>query len=354
MIPALLGLAFAIALQAQTMSGVFAGAWLLPLVAACAGSIYKQGADISRGAGWWASALWLLSIGVHTFFINPVAGGAATMWILAAPSLILLTLQKHHLRPTLYWVGGAVLLYALGIIAQEFLDMQYTTGQGPAAGRSWPVVDANNGAAILNFALIPCIAAAYYWRMWLVAVIPLAYALILTNSRAGVLALIAAGLVMLWSVNKRLTALILGVGAYLYIGLHYLMPQSIYRGIYSLFDRFPIWSASIDLLTWRGLGLGTFGHYYARVRTEYSTAGFYAHNDFLQFAIEGGVLLAIAAAFWFVVTIIKTNRNNIVPAAALLMVFLQAMIEFQFYVPAIAILIGLALTWHRYNGINKA
>jgi hypothetical protein len=75
----------------------------------------------------------------------------------------------------------------------------------------------------------------------------------------------------------------------------------------------------------------------------------YAHNDLLQFAVEMGVPAALAFCGMAWAAARATCRQNIVSGAVLAALFLQALTEFQFYVPAVSLLAGLALGWHNLN-----
>ena len=92
--------------------------------------------------------------------------------------------------------------------------------------------------------------------------------------------------------------------------------------------------------------MGTFGTYYQQVRIETDTGGWYAHNDILQLAIEMGFPAVLVFCELFSIVAVTTTRRNIVSACVLLALFLQAMVEFQFYVPAVSIIAGLALAHH--------
>ena len=353
MIPGLIAFAFALALQAQTMESPLAAAWLFPLLLACVMSIYKNGAERSRGGMWWAGLAWLLALFFHTFFMRPVPGAASVLWILAAPSIIMLTIQPRHLMPTIKWVGFVLVLYALGLVAQELLQVRYTSGLEAHSGRSWPIIDPNNAAAILNFGLLATAAAALYRRWWLAPASLFGVTLLMTNSNAGIgAAIISFGFILLALAGKRFIFFFSGLCSFGYIALHYAMPHDVARAISSMLDRLPIWEASLRLLSWPGLGLGSFGFYYQQIRTEMNSAGFYAHNNLLQIAVEGGALLTIIVLAFGRQVFVTSSRRNIVPAAMLLMVTIQAMVEFQFYVPAIAMLTGLALAWHRYAKLH--
>jgi hypothetical protein len=130
-----------------------------------------------------------------------------------------------------------------------------------------------------------------------------------------------------------------------------LKPEAFDIAICSFWNRFPIWDTSMKLfhmMPWTGSGIGTFGYYYQRMRYEHYTAGWFAHNDLLQFAIELGWPCALVFVALILSVVATTQKVNIVPAAILLSTFMQSCVEFQYYVPAISVLTGATLAWHRW------
>jgi hypothetical protein len=133
--------------------------------------------------------------------------------------------------------------------------------------------------------------------------------------------------------------------------------------------RLLIWKATLTLIREHpllGTGLGTWSHYYPSVRpdAEWSTTGFYAHNDYLQLAAEGGVLMPIlfitglaimAGTLW---KLGKTEHNQAarMEAGGLLIavmaVSLHAFVNFIFYFAFINILVGVfaGRAWQICNG----
>jgi hypothetical protein len=105
---------------------------------------------------------------------------------------------------------------------------------------------------------------------------------------------------------------------------------------------------------WLGTGLGTFAWSFPPYRTG-NMFGIWdrAHNTFLEFAVEGGLLLAVAiAAGWLFILIIlirgvKTRRRDTtLPVAALtvaIICLLHSLIDFSLQIPGFAILV-FALT----------
>jgi O-antigen ligase len=270
------------------------------------------------------------------------------MWFLAAMPMLVVAFRKEYLPAYLDCFMAVLVVYATALIFEMMLGVKYNEVNYYIAWRdswasSWPVLDPNNAAAIINVGLIPSFYMALRKRKWFIPFTLFAVAMFSTGSKAGPIAsLIACGILFYeWG------------GWYLSFIFYPIMlvPFLFFDKLAASFaNRLPIWKASMPLLgvhPLTGLGLGSFGYYYNQVRTETETGGRYAHNDLLQFAIEGGIPLAIVFCVLIGVIWFTTNKNNIVSACALLAVLLQSMVEFQFYVPATSLLVGLAVAYHQ-------
>ncbi len=118
-----------------------------------------------------------------------------------------------------------------------------------------------------------------------------------------------------------------------------------------------------------GTGLGTWSEVYARFRPdqEWSTLGFYAHNDYLQLAAEGGLVavalfvagLALMAGLLWRLGRAKPTEPDRIEAAGLLVaamaVSLHAVVNFIFYYAFISILVGVFVgrAWQVYKGKGR-
>lgn len=340
MLPAILhSLAFLIALNVQTMATPFAGAWLFFTLAGCCASL-RRGFPLHNTAGELVG-VWLVILGVSCFLLRPVPGAAATMWILAAAPMIALTSHPEDLKYYLRTFGAALVIFATGLVAQEILHMQYSFGGSGDNGRAWPMLDSNNAAAVIAAGILPAFYLTLKNFRWGPLLLLFCAALILTASKAGVMGASIGGIFILRYVYGRKWLLLFLLAPCVWI------PADLYyRVISSFLTRLPVWEASMRLFVnpLSGLGLGSFIHYYMLVRTEQDTQGTFAHNDVLQIAVEMGIP---AAAFFSVTVLAAISRMAIaVPAAAYaLCLFLMSMLEFQFYVPAINILFGVALAY---------
>ncbi len=124
----------------------------------------------------------------------------------------------------------------------------------------------------------------------------------------------------------------------------------------STYQRMEIWATAVQMLHLRpmfGIGLGEFGNVYQILRTEHGSAGVFAHNDIMQIAIEMGWWSAVIFVAMWISVFVKTCRHNIVAAGVLAAILTQSMLEFQFYVPVVSLLAGLALAYHSCYGQSK-
>ncbi len=126
--------------------------------------------------------------------------------------------------------------------------------------------------------------------------------------------------------------------------------------------RLEMWKAGIDIykennkLT--GIGFSQFPEFYARNRpaSDTNTAGFHAHNDYIEFLVEGGLIqlifICILSAYIIYAYLklffnkSKDNQGLVIAFVALstcCVYFIQANVNFIFYVAPNAILIGILL-----------
>lgn len=359
MLPALLhASAFAVALFIQFTGGPLAGAWVFFHMAGCAALLYQGGYPKDKGIVWHACLLWLVILGSSAFLLTPVLGGAATLAVLASMPTLALCLRKEHLKPYFRCFLAVVTVYALAVVAQLFLNTQ-TTAFNYEGRHSWPVLDPNNAAAIVNTAFLPCVYMALNKSArWGVLCALFALALYVTGSKAGIgAAAVGTAVLVAAKCETDFTVFLGSIGLIQAVMIYFYRPELVLVIVNSLRDRFPIWEASWPMMFVRpfgGLGLGTFAHYYEQVRTESYTVGWHSHNDVLQIAIEAGIPAAVVFVFLFAAAGFTTCRANIVSGVVLLAVFLQSMVEFQFYTAAVGIPTGLALAYHMINRKGNA
>jgi len=351
MLPALLhATAFAVGLFVQFTGSPLAGAWVFFHLAGCGALLYGGKYPKQQGVVWHLSLVWLVVLGASAFLFAPVRGGAATMWVLAAMPMLALTLRKEHVRPYLACFLAVAALYAAGLVAQMALNTR--TEFFHYEGRhAWPLLDPNNAAAVVNLALLPCVYLTLFKQArWAIPSALFITALVATGSKAG-FTVAGLGALTFLSVKLGLDFLLFAtaIGAIQVVGLYLYRPEAILVMVDSFRDRLPIWEASLPLAFIRplqGLGLGTFGHYYAQIRTEQYTVGWHSHNDVLQVAVEMGLPAALLFCALIAAVFFTTRRANLAAAIVILAIAAQAMVEFQFYIPAVSIPMGLALGCH--------
>ncbi len=132
----------------------------------------------------------------------------------------------------------------------------------------------------------------------------------LTNSRAGMIALVFSFLILLYMKNKKF--FILGLLIIPLILIYFLffskMGAGFKRGDPYAYERLIIWRDSIQLFSdypFLGSGLGTFRDYYPRYKSiEGIRTTQYAHNEYLNILVEMG-LVGFLIFFWMVVKLFR-------------------------------------------------
>lgn len=152
-------------------------------------------------------------------------------------------------------------------------------------------------------------------------------ALLVAKSRNSALAIAVVYLVMLWEVGyQRLVLVAICVGFWAFVGALFVVNTG------SLVDRLHIWGDGVRALSLFGTGLGSFVTAPAYFSDAMGQRNVYAHNEFLQVAVELGLPgLALFLAFcWSVLS----RRVGDGPGRY---VFLAALVEaclgFPFHLP---------------------
>ncbi len=244
-------------------------------------------------------------------------------------------------------------------------------------------IDVNNFAAFLSLAAFAlaawfCGERAAARRvpgvlLCTVAAALLVLALIGSASRGGLLGLICGLLIPAWALRahlsaRRLALIVLAVGAGL-AAMTLLFPLLDGRGDLlarlqagglgiagQMTGRTVIWAAAWDMLQaapWHGYGLGTWWLLYPAYRgAGDETAGFHAHNDYLELAAEGGwpLALLVLAGMWCIARLLRplwSSRQAAVRAEAawlaggLLALAVHSVFNFNLYMAPIVWLAGL-------------
>ena len=321
--------------------------------------------------------LYLLWLFVAGLFSAVPETALMTLAILAGlPVMYLFATNTSTFAET--WRYLRTLLFLLGVVLALWAIWQvvHHVGYGYAQG---PFQDRNVFAALMNllwfpaaFVLLTVENSRYHLKCLAIsaALFIISTALFATTSRGGMAAWLLLLPVFLWAAycshesRKRIVILVLmTVAAYLCSAM--LLNTSIADRTFQL-NHDP--SAAARLLLWQsgmkmllahpviGSGWGTFVNYYPayRVPLENSTAGFFAHNDYLQLAIEGGIpalLLQIGILYGVCIQLKRSLRQAADSAAfesaallsGVLALFVHAFVNFIFYLAFMNILAGLYL-----------
>ena len=348
-------LAFAIALFVNRMDDWPALAWIFFFFLGCGflvfdGSRYRFGSFLRS-----ANLAWLMVIGVVVFLYNRTYGVTPEIWTLAAMPMLALCMKKQYLKYYIWGFGAVIITFSIGLITQWAFHIAPTNGAyrytwvfnpaWPAA--AWPMIDPNNAALVLNCALLPIFYSSLKVSKWIPVGLLLIAALFFTGSKAGIGAAVIGCLYLaVQTVGFRwwlgfVCAACAACAALAWLPLGF-----------AFASRLPLWGAAASLLDINpltGVGVGVFQNYYQHIRTEHYSSGFFAHNDMLQIAVEMGIPAAFVFGLQWVVASLETCPANRVSAAVLFAILAQSMVEFQFYVPAISLLAGLAFAWHTYH-----
>lgn len=242
-----------------------------------------------------------------------------------------------------------------------------------------PLPNANDVATLLNLGLFPVLAYLFHVRERGRAFLMVALAaglifagLLATQSRSGLLfALLGTGslYMMLRPAGKRSGAIAgagLAVFAAMQIGSGWRLAGRIMdlagpAADPNVVSRISLWKSTAQMIAdhpWGGTGLGTFYLYYPRYRAPLAenSAGFWAHNDFLQFGAEAGVAATVmlyalcVAVAWRTVRVMRGLKRESPRRAALagfscalLTLALHAQVGFPLYILPVLIVAGVWL-----------
>lgn len=233
--------------------------------------------------------------------------------------------------------------------------------------------DYNSAATLFNLGTFASLALAARLSgkaraASIAAALVLMTAVVYSASRGGLLTL-AAGLVLLgihqrstvWHAikqHRKLAPVVLVGGS---AGLVYLasvsgMADRLSRlgSDESTFARWEMWKSGWHMVqdgNWlTGYGLGMWMHIYPAYRSavDFESAGFMAHNDYVQVLVEGGPLLLLSVlgvALLSIKTALskRTSREGAALAAGVSLVCLHATFNFPFYNAQLALVMGLML-----------
>lgn len=274
----------------------------------------------------------------------------------------------RHLRSFLFVMG-------VGLAAWAIWQVTYHVGDGQAVG---PLGDRNVFAALMNLLWFPVAylfltgkSTSYRWMLLLGGgLFVMSTALFATASRGGIATWLLLLPILLWAgyhntQSRRLVAIIPLIALLAYLCSALLLHTSVADRTFQLAQdpstnaRLLLWQSSIQMTLahpFTGTGWGSFVSYYPAYRSplENDSAGFFAHNDYLQLAAEGGIaaLLLQLGMLLGVLFQLKRSLKHAADAASLestalllgvLALFIHAWVNFIFYFEFMTILAGLYL-----------
>lgn len=317
-----------------------------------------------------------------TLMWNPVAYIGTTMgfwWQSALPlAFLAMTLQTEDRAPRTWTsVSALTLLTSLGLVLHGTYQA-FILNQAPRS----LFLDINMHAAMLNLIALPTAGyllvrllpgkrPQYLSAALAAAFFLLVYGTMLTRSRGAILTLLLGLAVLMGGVLRRapLRAIttVLTLVFCAYAGAELTLQGNLTERIGTLADsagagaeRWLIWRQSWELLwrsPWWGAGIGLYPLVWAPYRhPDDGSAGYFAHNDYLQLWIEAGLpalllfLTMLVSVAWIFVRLVwqkaLSNEIRIEVAglfAGMTAIAAHALIEFPFYIAPILVVYGLML-----------
>ena len=211
-------------------------------------------------------------------------------------------------------------------------------------------------------------------QMTLLATLLMSASLLMAKSRSGLAGLIIVAVIISIAAGRRFQSAKAGVIAFGLLAAAFgivfaLAGADVAARITGQSDavdlRRSIWIDSATVITefpLAGTGVNTFGTVMSAYQTTQKDQHFQeAHNDYLQIAVEGGILVAVPAAIAFVLLVRAVRRRlaagqddpmthwiRVGAATGLIAIALQALVEFSLQMPGNAALavVLLALALH--------
>ena len=276
------------------------------------------------------------------------------------------------------WLTLRLILLASGLFLAVWGIWQVLFHQGEAGQAVGPLVDKNAYAALINLFWFP---TAFYFvyevkqggsRLFVIltglCVFTLAMALFATESRGGIGTWLLLLPVMLWAVyrysaTKKLVIAIFVICAMSYGASLGVLGMNVGGRTYNLEQdtstnaRLLLWESSIQMTKDHpllGTGWGTFAEHYPAYRSplDSTTGGYFAHNDYLQLATEGGVIAMLLQLSVMVGVLLQLRRSlkqtdkvegfeSVSLLLGALALFIHAGVNFIFYFAFMDVLSGL-------------
>ncbi len=295
-----------------------------------------------------------------------VLAGLPVMFLIASNTSVFAEIWKNlHI---------VFLLMGVGLAAWAIWQVIYHVGYGQAVG---PLVDRNAFAALMNLFWFP---AAYLFltnkftsNRWMSLITGgglfiISTALFATASRGGIATWLLLMPFILWAgykhtQSKQLVVIVLLIATLAFLCSALLLHSSVAERTFQLAQdgstsaRLLMWQSTIKMALDHplvGTGWGTFSGYYPAYRfpLENTTSGVSAHNDYLQFAAEGGItamLLQLGVMLGLLFQLKRSLKQasdvagleSIAILLGVLAIFIQAGVNFIFCFAFMNILAGL-------------
>ncbi len=240
-------------------------------------------------------------------------------------------------------------------------------------------LDINSHAAFLSLIALP--ASAYFllqpgdkrWALRLLGTVlfVLFFAIMLSKGRGVIISFFLGFTLLLWLVRHYVpvqrSRLLLLLALYALLFSNLLWQGGVFERLGTLTElagadrgRLQIWTQAWKMLgdaPWYGMGIGTFGLAWPPYRhPQDGSAGYFAHNDYLQIWIETGwpglllLLAVLVAVLW---ALVKVLRHPAAPGAVkveamglcagLLAVAVHSFFNFNLYISPTLLVAGLVL-----------
>jgi len=317
---------------------------------------------------WLFVVAWLSAVPETAMMNLAILAGLPVLYLFATHTPTLAQIWQH-LRVALFVTAVVLALWGMW-------QVLYRIGYGNAQG---PFGDRNLFAALMNLLWFPAAFmfitghySRHYFKQLVIGIglFIICAGLFATTSRGGIATWLLLAPVLLWAAyrhnqSRRHVVLIVLIAALAYLFSALLLNANIADRSFQL-DQDP--STSARLLLWQstikmmllhpviGSGWGTFANYYPAypLPQEYSTAGYFAHNDYLQLAMEGGIpalLLQICILSGVLIQLKRSLRQvaeikafeSVTLLLGVLALFIHALVNFIFYQALMNILAGLYL-----------
>jgi O-antigen ligase len=315
---------------------------------------------------WLFVVAWLSAVPETAMMNLAILAGLPVVYLFATNTSTLAHIWQY-LRVALFVTGVVLASWA---IWQVYHHISYAQG---------PFGDRNLFAALMNLLWFPAVfifITAHHNRHYLkqlatgIGLFIISTGLFATTSRGGIATWLLLTPILLWAAyrhnqSKRRVVLIVLIAALAYLCSVLVLNANIADRSFQLNQdtstsaRLLLWQSTIKMMMAHpiiGSGWGTFASYYPAypLPQEYSTAGYFAHNDYLQLAMEGGIPALLLQICLLSGVLIQLKRSltreadatvfeSVTLLLGVLALFIHALVNFIFYQALMNILAGLYL-----------